>query len=233
MCNECTLNGLDPHGHVDEHFRIGLDFGVDRPWEKKFQMTIMLCDVGTPPGIDSRQPASWQLADIFSNWLPPPIEAKLRQLNQRWPVDGLYPQIEKREVTRGQWMLYVGACLHGQVLNGGLEQFVFNCPGLMRDARTLTRLIGLAELATGYEEASRGALELLDRFAASGLWLEGEALEPLWAAYEGVELDEDETHYFDAMFMWEEVPVPKHGADFAASLVKACLEHPEEFVATV
>lgn len=193
-------------------------------------MSIMLCDNGTPPGIDPDQPASWQLADLFANWLPSPIEAHLRVLNQRWPLAGLFPQVERREVTLGQWRLYVGTCLQGQVLNGGLEQFVFNNPGLVQDAKLLTAAVGPAELASQYEDATRDILAVLDRHAEAELWAEGDALDSMWAEYEQLELSEEDTYYFDAMLMWEEVPVPKFGEQFAASIVKMCLEHPEDFV---
>jgi hypothetical protein len=192
----------------------------------------MLCDAGTQPGIDLAQPASWQLADLYANWLPRPIETHLLGLNQRWPLVGLFPHVERREITLGQWRLYVGACLQGQILNGGVEQFVFNCPGLVRDAKLLTGAVGPVELGKQYEEATRGTLEVLDGFASANPWAEGEALDPLWSAYEKIQLSEDDSYYLDAMFMWEEVPVPKHGEQFAASLVKMCLEHPEDFVSS-
>jgi hypothetical protein len=193
-------------------------------------VAIVLCDPGTPPGIDPAKPASWQLADLYANWLPRPIETHLLDLNQRWPLAGLFPQVERREITLGQWRLYVGACLQGQILNGGVEQFVFNCPGLVRDAKLLTGEVGPDELAKQYEDAIRRTLAVLDKFAAVDTWAEGDALAPLWAAYEQIELPQDDSHYLDAMFIWEEVPVPKHGEQFAASLVKTCLQHPEDFV---
>jgi hypothetical protein len=109
---------------------------------------------------------------------------------------------------------------------------VFNCPGLVRDAKLLTGAVGPVELGKQYEEATRGTLEVLDGFASANPWAEGEALDPLWSAYEKIQLSEDDSYYLDAMFMWEEVPVPKHGEQFAASLVKMCLEHPEDFVSS-
>jgi hypothetical protein len=195
-------------------------------------MPILLCENGTPPGINVDQPATWQLADVFAAWIPRDVEAHLRTLNQTWPLAGLEMQLARAEVTKGQWLLYTAGCLQGQVQNGGAEGFAFNCAGLLRDARSVTSEMGPPELAEAYKMGLGKVLDVVDRFAAEGLWSTGEDLADFWEEFEAVEIDEDIAERLERAFWAVEGQPNPLSEQFAARIVSYALANPQEFCTT-
>ncbi|MGL4235726.1 DMP19 family protein [Tabrizicola sp.] len=192
-------------------------------------MPIVLCEHGTPPGINTDQPASWQLANLFGAWLPREVEEHLRGLNQKWPLAGLEAQLARAEVTKGQRLLYTASCLQGQVQNGGAEGFAFNCAGLLRDARSVTREMALPELAEAYASALGTVLEVVDRYAARDPWSTGDNLADFWQDFEAVEIDEQLAGRLERAF-WAVGGQPNPlSENFAARVVSYALANPKDF----
>jgi hypothetical protein len=59
----------------------------------------------------------------------------------------------RSQLTQGQRVLYSLAALDGQVLNGGLAQFFWNCPNLIFEAQDALRVLAEQELARAYDQA--------------------------------------------------------------------------------
>ena len=105
---------------------------------------------------DPGSPDSWQLHDLFDRAFPfnSPSELLLRERNTDFPVAGLLPCVETGEITQAQWLLYTATCLNGQISNGGFDQFLGNCPGLVMDADEMLALLAPSELVIAYQDAA-------------------------------------------------------------------------------
>ena len=56
-------------------------------------------------------------------------------------------------LTQGQRVLYSLATLDGQVKNGGITQFFWNCPDLVFPASDALAALSYSELSVAYEKA--------------------------------------------------------------------------------
>jgi hypothetical protein len=103
------------------------------------------------------------------------------------------------QLTQGQRILYPLAAMDGQVKNGGMVQFLWNCPDLICPASDALTALGYSELAAAYEKS----LECL--FGKKGKWLElrkqsssDPAIfwEPFQATYDLLDLNWFDNAYF-------------------------------------
>nr|WP_166417082.1 DUF4375 domain-containing protein [Cochlodiniinecator piscidefendens] len=90
-------------------------------------------------------------------------------------------------LTEGQWLLYTTACFSGQVLNGGIEQFFSNCPGLIRDAESVLADWASVEFLTAYKTAAAPLLEVIKRHAELPPVDQEHELADFWTAIEAAE----------------------------------------------
>ena len=84
------------------------------------------------PTFESRQAREW----IFSGYCEKLLHKneKLRDLLQQFVGRMDDPECWNR-LTQGQRILYSLAALDGQVKNGGITQFFWNCPDLLTDSQ--------------------------------------------------------------------------------------------------
>jgi hypothetical protein len=162
---------------------------------KRFLMPPILAPAKTVLRRKSGEPISHQLYDAFEGYFPAPIETRLRQLNQTFPLKGLFSQIGTDEITMGQWMLYTENCFVGQVVNGGLEQFFDNCPGLIRDAAILLSEYAPREMSDRYAIAAETFIDVIKRHAQNNVDATGDALNPFWAELEDAWRDDDQDRF--------------------------------------
>ncbi|MFZ1725256.1 MAG: hypothetical protein WBO29_01950 [Albidovulum sp.] len=146
------------------------------------------------------EPVSYQIYDCFEDYFPKEIEARLRNLNQTFPLAGLHAQIDCGQITKGQWLLYTTVCFTGQVLNGGTEQFFDNCPGLILDVRAVLKNWAPEELLTTYQTAARSNLEVIEAHSKKTPKAEGADLADFWKELEaaGADFDDDAVSLIDA-----------------------------------
>lgn len=77
---------------------------------------------------------------------------KLQELLQQFVGRFDDPECWKR-LTQGQRILYPLAALDGQVKNGGITQFFWNCPNLVFPASDALVALNYSELSVAYEKA--------------------------------------------------------------------------------
>jgi hypothetical protein len=106
----------------------------------------------------------------------------------------------RAQLTHGQRVLYTLAALDGQVQNGGLAQFFWNCPDLVFEAQDALNVLAEEELTGAYDQA----LEQL--IGNQHKWLElrrqaGGDPEDFWrhfeASYDVLNLSWFDDAYFD------------------------------------
>ncbi len=153
-------------------------------------MPILFAPIGTAIHQENGDPLSHQVYDVFESYLPVNVEAHLRDLNAKQPIAGLDAQISMGELTRGQWRLYTTVCFSGQVMNGGMEGFLYNCPGLVADVRLLLIRFGSPDFSKAYEDAAEPFLDLIDGIPGEARFAEGNELKAFW---EGVDAVFDQT----------------------------------------
>ncbi|MBS8225859.1 DMP19 family protein [Vannielia litorea] len=105
-------------------------------------------------------------------------------MNQSTPRLGLHSRIGTGDITHGQWALYTETCLVGQIVNGGVEQFIENCPGLISDAEKLLAAYGPPALHDAYVKAAAPFLAVIADHAARQSDATGDALAPFHADFE-------------------------------------------------
>jgi hypothetical protein len=133
------------------------------------------------------------------------------------PIDGYYDQLidqNKRidhrffedherlqELTRGQRLLIQLGTFDGQVKNGGITQFFWNCPESIFDVAEGIEFLGDAELLANYERALESLVGKKDRWLAlREEWGRGKD-NPRWETfqetYELLDLGWFDKAYFD------------------------------------
>ena len=102
------------------------------------------------PSLESREATEW----IFSGYCEKLLykNDKLQEIFQRF-----VGRLDEPEcwgcMTQGQRILYSLGALDGQVKNGGITQFFWNCPDLIFPASEALPVLGCSELAAAYEKA--------------------------------------------------------------------------------
>lgn len=147
-------------------------------------MGIKLVEERVQPKYKQNEPTSYQIYDFFEDYFPNEIERHLRELNTTYPVMGLRAQVAAGEITYGQWLLYTTVCFSGQVLNGGLEQFIENCPGLIGDAAAILQDYAKPDFVGAYTAFTRPLLDLIEAHKSLG-----EDLTSFWKEFE-IRLDQ-------------------------------------------
>jgi hypothetical protein len=125
-------------------------------------------------------------------------------------------------LTQGQRILYSLAALDGQVKNGGITQFFWNCPDLILAVSGALNSLGETDLSAAYEKAIECLIgnnpewiELRMRSSndPSNFW------EPFRASYDLLDLAWFDNAYFDT-----------HGPFLVTKLVNYVRSHKEEFI---
>jgi hypothetical protein len=104
------------------------------------------------------------------------------------------------QLTEGQRALHSLATFDGQVRNGGITQFFWNCPDLVIAVSEALTALGESELATAYEKALASLVGNME--AWSNLRNQSEAdpeefWEPFQASYELLDLNWFDDSYFE------------------------------------
>ena len=136
---------------------------------------------------DPDQPISYQIYDCFEDYFPPDIQKKVRELNVFFPLASLRSQVAERELTEGQWLLYTCVCFSGPTLNGGVEGFFGNCPGLIRDVELLLEYAALDEFLVTYRLAAKPLLNLIEKYRLQSANATGDELKDFWTEFEAEE----------------------------------------------
>jgi hypothetical protein len=125
---------------------------------------------------------------------------KLREMDDEFPR-GVSDISFLRHLTRGQKLLLLIGGFDGQVKNGGITQFFWNCPERVFAVRDAIEFLGPPELLELYERAMESLIGKKDRWLA--LREEcysrpgGPAWEPFRKTYDLLDLDWFEKAYFD------------------------------------
>jgi hypothetical protein len=101
------------------------------------------------PELRSPEAAEWILSGYVRKLLE--NNAPLTECLERCG-DG-NPEERRACFTQGQRVLSDLATFHGQIQNGGLEQFFWNCPHLILEIPEALTAVGEGELRTVYEQA--------------------------------------------------------------------------------
>jgi hypothetical protein len=102
------------------------------------------------PSLESPRATEW----IFSGYCEKLLDKneKLQEMLQRF-----VGRLDEPEcwgcLTQGQRILYSLGALDGQIRNGGVTQFFWNCPDLIFPAGEALPALGCPELAAAYEKA--------------------------------------------------------------------------------
>lgn len=148
------------------------------------------------PTFESRQATEWILIGYSERFLSrnERLIALLQQYRGHLDARDCWNQL-----THGQRILYSLTALDGQVKNGGITQFFWNCPDLIFSASDALTALKYSELTTAYEKA----LETL--VGNKEKWIElrhqsssnpAEFWAPFQATYDLLELDWFDDAYF-------------------------------------
>jgi hypothetical protein len=139
---------------------------------------------------------------------------------------------EWKSLTPGQRMLYVLAQFDAEVVNGGVEQFFWNCPERIFEVHEALEKLGEARLVAAYEEVldqlaeeQESWLDLRERFGSG----DGEKLGLFIESRDLLEVDDFDDAWYGE---WD-----GHGTQLADGLgdllgqrmTQWVLEHPQEF----
>ncbi len=125
-------------------------------------------------------------------------------------------------LTQGQQVLYSLGALDGQVKNGGITQFFWNCPDLIFPTSEALAVLGEPELAAAYEKA------LVSLIGRKDTWLDLRSQsrndpdnfwQPFQATYDLLDL----TWFDDAYY-------EKYGPSLVATLVQYVRANRAEFI---
>lgn len=160
--------------------------------DKVVPRTVRLKD----PTFDSPKAAAW----IFSGYCEKLLfkNEKLQEFLQ--PFVGRLDDAECwPSLTQGQRILYALAAMDGQVSNGGITQFFWNCPDLIFPASEALAAIQYSELSAAFEKALESLIGKRDRWLElrkqsssdpSNFW------EPFQATYDLLDLSWFDDAYF-------------------------------------
>jgi hypothetical protein len=102
------------------------------------------------PALESREALQWIFIGYCEKFLSK--NAGLKPVFQQFA--GKFDDPECRtHFTAGQWILHSLAALEGQVTNGGLAQFFWNCPDLVFEVSEPMETLGEHDLAQAYNRA--------------------------------------------------------------------------------
>jgi hypothetical protein len=113
------------------------------------------------PALESPEAIEW----IFSGYCEKLLykNENLRKMFQRF-----VGRLDEPEcwgyLTQGQRILYSLGALDGQVKNGGIIQFFWNCPDLIFPASEALTALGCSELAVAYEKALASLIDKKDNW---------------------------------------------------------------------
>lgn len=197
-------------------------------------MSLLLVPDNTVLRRKPEEPLSYQLYDCFEDYLSPDIQKRLLELNQSFPLKGLSGFIPAGQITKGQWVLYTHTCLVGQIANGGLEQFIDNCPGLILDAEKLLSEFGSEDLRAAYALAAQDFLAVIARHASNDPAATGDDLDLFWSDLEAASREDDEGRFSaidDACYAQSrEADASNWFTQLEKRILNWVLEHPREFV---
>lgn len=141
-------------------------------------------------------------------------------------------------LTPGQQIVILLGAFDGQVSNGGLAQFFWNCPEYVFPAQNALLRLGCPEVAERYDRA----IDSLDANYRDWLALRARCYEspygPRWVdfaeTYELLDLDWFDRAYFDT-WSTDATGAPHRNDDglhnvLLARLVQYVMTHPEEFI---
>lgn len=143
-----------------------------------------------------------------------------------------------RELTRGQQLLIRLGTFDGQVRNGGLTQYLWNCPESVFDAADDIEFLGETKLIRNYERAVEALVGKKDRWLAlRHEWAKGQD-SPSWetfrASYDLLDLGWFDKAYFDRHgYNWRrEWVLEGHGLGHAlmTKLAEYVRAHRDEFI---
>lgn len=125
-------------------------------------------------------------------------------------------------LTQGQRILYSLGALDGQVENGGITQFFWNCPDLLVEASESLNLLGESELGQAYDKAFNSLIGKKEE------WIDLRAQacreshiywEPFQKSYELLNLEGFDDAYYQT-----------YGPALIARLVDYVKSHTEQFI---
>lgn len=171
------------------------------------------------PSLASPQTAVWILSGYCRKLLEK--NEKLQEVLPQFA--GKFDDPECRNcLTQGQRILYVLSAFDGQVNNGGITQFFWNCPDLIFEVSEALQLLGETELAQAYDKALESLIGNKDEWIQlrsqssndpSNFW------EPFQKTYDLLDLSWFDDAYFE-----------KDGPSLVARLVEYVRAHKEEFI---
>ena len=182
---------------------------------KAIPRTVHLQD----PELTSRRAINWMLIG-YSDKLLNKNEKLLAVLNQfagHRDAPGCWNQL-----TPGQQIFYALNAFNGQVNNGGVTQFFFNCPDLIFPAYDALVALGYAELTTNYEQALERLLGQKERWAELRRQALGNPAE-FWETYQTLH-EELELDWFDEFYF------KQAGAELVDRLLAYVRGHADEFI---
>ena len=125
-------------------------------------------------------------------------------------------------LTQGQRILYSLSALDGQVKNGGVTQFFWNCPNLIFPASDALAALKYSELSTAYEKALESLIGKKDK------WVElrnqsGNDPETFWEPFQAT-YDLLDLNWFDDAYL------EQYGPTLIDLLLKYVRENKAEFI---
>lgn len=173
------------------------------------------------PGLESSKAIEW----IFDGYC-----RKLLYKNQRFEelLHKLAQGLDESEywvsATRGQRILHALGALDGQVKNGGITQFFWNCPELIFEASDALKALGDSELLELYDKAVHRLMAKHENWIDLRREWVNNASDPKWETFaESYELL-DLGWFDDAYFA-------HCGPSLLKRLVDYVRSHKEEFIA--
>jgi hypothetical protein len=191
--------------------------------QKAVPRTLRLED----PNLESDRAAEWIVTGFIE-----------RLIFKNQPILEMLGDAERRkDATVGQRVLYCLSVFDGQVKNGGITQFFWNCPDLVFDVSDALHSLNVPELTQAYDRAVESLVGKKDKWFELRDQAYKDANHPDWEpfrqSYDLLNLEGFEEAYYDKHDPSDYSRIVKPGLSsiLMRQLRDYVVAHPEEFIA--
>lgn len=112
---------------------------------------IVLVEVNDPPFTSNEIDNDRKLGDYYSEFIRTPLTEHLAEVFEQHGLNCPHEAFELGFITRGQWLLSTVETFYGEVTNGGVTQFFFNCWEIRSDVVIALEFLDQSDLKSLYQ----------------------------------------------------------------------------------
>lgn len=201
----------------------------------------VLVDLGSNTLISIEEDAASRFYDYYEIYLGPTVDAHIRSVFYGERLLTPREMLDDGYITKGQWLIWVVDTFYGEMTNGGIAQFLVNCPRFLSDVAVALKILELSEFYKNYVCLVEPLIDELDknrRLAArtpesgqTGLMEDYYAvLERLENSAEGSKINDNFVMEWDENLMASFWPPEKWSQRMLNQAIAYMQKHPGEFL---